>query len=192
MKEGRNTCSMDSLKAMGTLITKEADSMSAMKYPMNNADKALWMDMTEGRNRRRYREVVQSCILHSCESWRWNRDMVDTLHGWESKKSGCHELKKMGSNGQDKDLLIEVEKTSNAWFCNGLGITKRRLLDRKRIKETDRMMRNILKHANPVWREQRSTCTRILDPKNQDEMKRRRARVVVKDGGTSRKIGKVL
>ena len=39
-------------------------------------------------------------------------------------------------------------------------------------------MRNILTHANPEWREQRSICARILDPKNQDKMKRRRAGVV--------------
>ena len=30
---------------MGALITKEADSMSAMKFRMSKADKALWMDM---------------------------------------------------------------------------------------------------------------------------------------------------
>ena len=40
------------------------------------------------------------------------------------------------------------------------------------------MMRNILTHANPEWRQQRSTCARILDPKNQDRMKRRKAGVV--------------
>ena len=34
------------------------------------------------------------------------------------------------------------------------------------------MMRNILTHANHEWwREQRSTCARSLDPKNQDRMK---------------------
>ena len=36
---------VDSLKAMGALITREADSMSAMKFQMNKADKAMWMDM---------------------------------------------------------------------------------------------------------------------------------------------------
>ena len=40
------------------------------------------------------------------------------------------------------------------------------------------MMKNILKHANPECTEQRPTCARILDPKNQDKMKRRRAGVV--------------
>ena len=43
---------------------------------------------------------------------------------------------------------------------------------------TDIMMRSILTHANPEWREQKSICSRILDPKNQDRMKRRRAGVV--------------
>ena len=43
---------------------------------MNKADKAVWMDMkfhknkgiAEGRNHKRYREIVQSCLLHSCEN----------------------------------------------------------------------------------------------------------------------------
>ena len=82
-----------SLQAMGALISKEADSMSALKFRMNKADKALWMDMkfyknngiAEGRKHKWYREVVQSCIIHSCESWSWNKEMVDTLHGWESR-----------------------------------------------------------------------------------------------------------
>ena len=53
-----------------------------------------------------------------------------------------------------------------------------KILDKKRNTETDRMMENILKHANPEWREQRSTCAKILDPQNHDKMKRRRAGVV--------------
>ena len=36
---------VDSLRTMGALITKEADSMTAMKFRMNKADKAMWMDM---------------------------------------------------------------------------------------------------------------------------------------------------
>ena len=31
----------------------------------------------------RHREVVLSCILHSCEGW--NKEMVNALHGWESR-----------------------------------------------------------------------------------------------------------
>ena len=65
------------LKAMGALISTEADSMSAVKFRMNKADKALWIDIkiyknkgiAAGSKHTRYREVVQSCILHSCESW---------------------------------------------------------------------------------------------------------------------------
>ena len=36
---------MEALKAIRALITREADSMSAMKFRMCKADKALWMDM---------------------------------------------------------------------------------------------------------------------------------------------------
>ena len=36
---------METLKAMGALISKEADSMSALTFRMNKADKAQWVDM---------------------------------------------------------------------------------------------------------------------------------------------------
>ena len=39
------------LKAMGALISTEADSMSALKFRMNKADKALWMDMKFYKNK---------------------------------------------------------------------------------------------------------------------------------------------
>ena len=55
---------------------------------------------------------------------------------------------------------------------------KENILDKKRNKMTDKMMRSILTHAIPEWMEQRSICARILDPKNQDRMKKRRAGVV--------------
>ena len=35
---------VEALKAMGALITKEADSMSPVKFRTNEADKAMWMD----------------------------------------------------------------------------------------------------------------------------------------------------
>ena len=35
---------VETLGAIGALISKEADFMSAMQFRMNKADKALWMD----------------------------------------------------------------------------------------------------------------------------------------------------
>ena len=54
---------------------------------------------------------------------------------------------------------------------------KEKIFDKKKTKQTDRMMGNILIHANPKWREQRSTNARLLDPKKQNKTKRRRAGV---------------
>ena len=84
---------VEALQAMKALITKESDSMSAMKFRMNKAETALWMNMkffknkgiAEGRKHKRYRDVVKSCSLHSNENWSWNKEMVDALHGWESR-----------------------------------------------------------------------------------------------------------
>ena len=66
----------------------------------------------------------------------------------------------------------------NIWCCSEFGVSKEKIFDKKRNNMTDKMMRNIVTHANPEWSEQRSICARILDPKNQDRMKRRRAGVV--------------
>ena len=57
-------------------MTQEADSMSAMRYRMRKADKALQMEMifhknkgiAEGRKHKRKNEVVQACILLRAEA----------------------------------------------------------------------------------------------------------------------------
>ena len=48
---------------------------------------------------------------------------------------------------------------------------KDKTFDKKRTKPTGQVMRNVLIHANPDWREQRSTMTRVLDTKNQKKDK---------------------
>ena len=47
------------------------------------------------------------------------------------------------------------------------------ILDKKKTKQTDQMMRSILMHANTMWREQRSTHAKVLDPKNNSKMKKK-------------------
>ena len=42
---------VEALQAMGALITKEADSTSAMKFRMGKADKSLWMSMKFSKNK---------------------------------------------------------------------------------------------------------------------------------------------
>ena len=38
------------LQAMGAMITQESDSMSAMRFRVRKADKAVWMDMRFYKN----------------------------------------------------------------------------------------------------------------------------------------------
>ena len=165
----------------------------------------MWMDMqfyenkriAEGRKHKRYREVEQSCILHPCESWSWNEEMVDTLHAWESRNLDLMSSRRCAQKG----LSLEWFRAKPIWkakqrFVEGGGENieylilqriwnyKEKIYDKKRNKETDRMMRNILTHANPRWREQRSTCARILELENQDRMNRRRAGVVHTNWGS--------
>ena len=75
------------------MITKEADSMTAMRLRMTKSGRAFSMDMkfyknkgiAEWKKHRRYREVVQPCILHLCEagtqSW-WMHCMAGTAETW--------------------------------------------------------------------------------------------------------------
>ena len=99
-----------SLKA---LIKKEADSMSVMRFRMNKANKAIGMDMkfhrirgiADGRRHRSYREVEPSCILHSCESWSWDKEMFDALHGWESRNLDLMSFKRMDPFGSESGMV---------------------------------------------------------------------------------------
>ena len=136
---------VEALKAMGALISKEGDSTRAMKFRMNTEDKALWMDMkfyknngiAEGRKHKRYKEVVQSCILHSCEGWSWNKEMVDALHGWESRNL---DLMRMESNGAEFGMVScksdqeSTTKMLNIWCCREFGVTRKRSSTMQRTK----------------------------------------------------------
>ena len=67
---------------------------------------------------------------------------------------------------------IECLMLQRIWAC------KEKIFDKKRTKQTDQTMRYNLRHANPLWRDQRSANATLLDPRNQNKMKRRRAGVV--------------
>ena len=68
----------------------------------------------------------------------------------------------------------EEEETLNACLAlQRIWNYKEKVSDKKKDKETDRMMRDILKHDNSEWREQKSTCAKILDPKNHEDEKKK-------------------
>ena len=117
--------------------------------------------------------------------------MVDTLHGWESRNLDLMSSRRWAQTGLSLEWFRanQIRKASQRFADGGGEIIeylvlqriwsyKEKIFDKKRNNISDNMMRNILTHANPEWREQRSICARILDPKNQDRMKRRRAGVV--------------
>ena len=92
-EQGYEVCEVESIQAMEALISAEADSMSALGFRMSQADKSMWADIELYKNKgsldkRRYRmsrAVVQACIHHPSEGWSWTKELVDTLHGWESQ-----------------------------------------------------------------------------------------------------------
>ena len=79
---------VDSLRTVGALITKEADSMSAMRFRINTADKAMWKGyqilQEQGDCGGKQTRYIQEsgAVVHSSS---WNKEMVDALHEWASK-----------------------------------------------------------------------------------------------------------
>ena len=139
--------------------------------------------IAEGRKHKRYRDVVQPCTLHSCECWSWNKKKVDALRGWESRNLDLMSSRKWIERGlslewfrtnqirKARKMFAERGGESLEWFVlQKVWGYEGKIFDRKRIKQTDQMMRSILM--------QRSTSARVLDLKNQEKMKRRRAGVV--------------
>ena len=56
---------VDSLRTVGALVTKETDSMSAMRFRMNKADKVKWMDMKSYKTNRNCRRKETQKIQRS-------------------------------------------------------------------------------------------------------------------------------
>ena len=167
---------VEALQAMGALITREADSMSAVKFRMRKVDKALWMEMkfyenngfAEGTKHKRYRDVVQSCFLNRnldlMSSWQWSEKSLslEWFRANQIRKARNRFAERGGG-------YIEYLVLRRIWGY------KKKIFDKKRNKQTDKIMMSILTHANPEWREPRSTSARALGSKNHDKMKRRRA-----------------
>ena len=111
--------------------------------------------------------------------------------GWESRNLDLMSSRRWAQKGLSLEWFrVNQIRQVRQRFAEGGGANiehlvlqriwsyKEKILDKKRNKISDNMMRSILTQANPEWREQRSICARILDPKNQDKMTRRRAGVV--------------
>ena len=85
---------------MEAMITKEADSMSAMRFRIMQPNRAFWIEIkfnkskgfAEGRKHKIHREVVKLCILHSCEGLSWNKEMVARLG---KQRPGSYEFKEV-------------------------------------------------------------------------------------------------
>ena len=77
---------VDSLRTVGALITKKAESMSAMKFRMNKADKAdkaMWVDMKFYQNRgiaegKKTQKIRINCaVVHSSLMWKLELEQKD-------------------------------------------------------------------------------------------------------------------
>ena len=133
---------------------------------------------------------MQPCILHSCEAWSLNKETVGSLHGWESRNLHLMSSRKWIKRGLFLEWFRANQiRMARKRFAEGGGESVEWLMPQriwgfwekifheKSTKQTGQMMREIPRHADPFWRDQRSTNARLLGPRNQ-KMKRRRASVV--------------
>ena len=106
---------------------------------------------------------------------------MDSLHGWESRNLDLMSSTKCIKRGLSLEWFRtnQIRMAKKIFADRGGGCIEWLLL--QRIWRTERgpeqMMRDNLRHVNPFWRDQRSTSARLLDPRNQNEMKRRRVGV---------------
>ena len=103
---------------------------------------------------------------------------MDTLHGWEGRNLDLMSSRKWAQTGLSLECFWanQIRKARKIFLRDGGGENieffvlhknwrnKEKVFDEKRNKISVKMMRSILTHANLEWREQRSTCARILVP----------------------------
>ena len=78
---------------MGSLLSNEADTISAVRHRMDKAMLAMKAEMysyenpsiPEKRKHESYKQVVQSGLLYTSETWSCTKGLADTLHGFESR-----------------------------------------------------------------------------------------------------------
>ena len=94
-----------SLKAVGALVTSEANSMSLQRFRMRLADEAMWADVgfykdkgiSEQNKHGRYWALLQACVLHSNEGLIRTKGRKRTSQDEEDEKRKTEVLK-----GRDK------------------------------------------------------------------------------------------
>ena len=94
-KQGDEVCAVESLWTMVAFITAEADATIAFEVLDESGSESFvgWHEVCkraevkpERKKHGRCPAVVEACILHSGEGWRWTKELVDTLlHAWESR-----------------------------------------------------------------------------------------------------------
>ena len=71
---------------------------------------------------RKHKEVVQPCVLHSCEGWSWNKEMVDSSHGWESRNLDLMSSRKWIKRGLSLEWFRATQiRMARKRFAEGCG-----------------------------------------------------------------------
>ena len=116
--------------AMGALVTSKADSTSAMRHRMCQADRAMRKDrrscrikgIIEGRKHERKTQVVQAWLLHTGERGQWTKELVDALHALESRNLEVISAR----NLQKRSTLVEIHRANQVRWA------KKRFMDERR------------------------------------------------------------
>ena len=175
--------------------------MSAMRFRIMTPNKAFWIEIkfykskgfAEGKKHKRYRER-SGAALYCSLLWRFGLEQRD---GWYlarlgKQKPGSYEFKEVDQKRPELGV-VSCESNQNGkkkicrkrWWMYWVADATAHLEEQGEnlLQEKDKTNRpndeGILMHANPLWRDQRCTNARLLDPRNQNKMKRMRAGVVL-------------
>ena len=100
--------------------------------------------------------------------------MVDSLHGWESRNRGLMSSRKWIKRGLSLECVRanrirmpgkRVDEGGGECIEWLMRIWREKESSTKRSKQIDQMMRNVLRHANPLERYERTVNARLLDPR---------------------------
>ena len=174
------------LHSMEAMITKEALSVFRWWRLVG----FFWMEIefykkNKGHTEENIKDIEKWCslIFHTLE-----KDGAGTKRWWVLCTAGraeSHDLlslrkwirrgERIISGWQERDLPKEVMHALSGWCYSAFCDFKEKIFYKKMTRQTDQMVRDILRRADFLSRDQRSTNARLLGPRNQNKMKRRSA-----------------
>ena len=130
--------------------------MRAMKFRINTADKA-WMSellsQQKKKNQDRYMVVVQACLLHTSDSWRWTKELADAQHGW-AKAVACRTAGARRWTGREIPLDVH--------HANQIRLARKRIRQHDVVMIEEMLLKRFWNLATMCWPEENRSNNAML------------------------------